>query len=325
MRQVQITLKNEQKEQIQKVLEIINTDLNIKNMVLLKGTSNSLIILRQKRTAVPGLIYKLNDIGVGIDFGIIDILPLEATIPKLEKDVTPDIEEEKTPKRITLEEIRNNIDEGTRPDLNYLIFIILSAIVAGAGLVLNSPAVVIASMILSPLMGPILGFSFGIMTRDDNMIKHSTIAQFLGIIISICSGIFLGVIIRFLVRDPQVTSEMAARNFPSYLDIMIAVCAGIAVGFCVTGAVKSTVVGAAIALSLMPPAVNVGLCLIYGELSLSLGSLILLVTNIIIINACTMIVLKIKKVHEIPKKDILWQGPTEFLKKKRKWFRRNKQ
>jgi uncharacterized membrane protein len=128
------------------------------------------------------------------------------------------------------------------------------------------------------------------------MIRNSSIAQVFGILISICSGIFLGMITIILVGTPEITSEMAARCFPSYLDIIIAICAGIAVGFCITGTVKSTLVGAAIALSLMPPAVNVGLALIFGDVSLAIGSMILLLTNIIIINICTMIVLKIKKV-----------------------------
>ena len=254
------------------------------------------------KTFVPELIDRLNEIGVGIDFGIIDILPLEATIPKIELVEDIDEEEDRIPERIALEEIRGDIEEGTKPNLNYFIFIILSAIVAGAGLILNSPAVVIASMILSPLMGPILGFSFGITIHDGKMIRNSTLAQVFGILISICCGIFLGIITSSIIEDPEITSEMAARKFPNYLDIIIAICAGIAVGFCITGTLKSAVVGTAIALSLMPPAVNIGLALTYGDLSLSIGSLILLVINILIINTCTMIVLKIKKVHKIPEK-----------------------
>ena len=244
---------------------------------------------------MPELIDRLNKIGVGIDYGIIDILPLEATIPEL--DETLDEEKDQVPERVALEEIKSDIEEGAKPSFNYFVFILLSALVAGAGLILNSPAVVIASMIISPLMGPILGLSFGITTSNGKIIRNSIIAQIFGIIISICSGIFLGYLTIYLVEDPQITSEMAARTFPSYLDIIIAICAGIAVGFCITGTVKSTLVGAAIALSLMPPAVNVGLALIYGDLSLSIGSLLLLLTNVIIINVCTMIVLKIKDVE----------------------------
>jgi len=276
-------------------LEIINVDLNIKNMTLIKGDSDSLIIIRQNRILVPELIERLEEIGVGTEFGIIDVLPLEATIPELTK--TFDDREDLVPDRIALVEIKNNIKESSKPSFNYFVFIILSAIIAGAGLILNSPAVVIASMIISPLMGPVLGLSFGIITSDRMMIRNSIIAQIIGILISICCGIFLGYLTIILIEDPQITSEMVSRNFPIYLDIIIASCAGIAVGFSITGTVKFTLVGAAIALSLMPPAVNVGLVLMYKDLSLSFGSLILLLTNIIIINGCTVIILKIKKVN----------------------------
>ncbi len=276
-------------------MEIINVDLNIKNMTHLRGDSNSLIIIRQNRTFVPELIERLQEIGVSTKFGIIDILPLDATIPELTKKF--DDRKDRVPDRIALSEIKNKIKEKSKPSFNYFVFIILSAIMAAAGLILNSPAVVIASMILSPLMGPVLGLSFGIATSDGKMIRNSTIAQFFGILISICCGIFLGYLTIILIEDPQITSEMVSRNFPIYLDIIIASCAGIAVGFSITGTVKFTLVGAAIALSLMPPAVNVGLVLMYKDLSLSFGSLILLLTNIIIINGCTVIILKIKKVN----------------------------
>jgi len=275
-------------------LEIINVDLNIKNMTLLKGDSDSLIIIRQNRTLVPELIERLAEIGVGTELGIIDVLPLEATIPELTKRF--DDREDRVPDRIAFLEIKNNIKESSKPSFNYFVFIILSAIIAGAGLLLNSPAVVIASMIISPLMGPVLGLSFGIATSDRMMIRNSAIAQIIGILISICCGIFLGYLTIFLIVKPQITSEMLVRNFPIYLDIIIAICAGIAVGFSITGTVKTTLIGAAIAFSLMPPAVNVGLVLMYRDFSLSFGSLILLLTNITIINGCTLIILKIKKV-----------------------------
>ena len=240
------------------------------------------------------MIERLEEIGVGTEFGIIDVLPLEATIPELTKRF--DDREDQVPDRIALLEIKKNIKECSKPSFNYFVFILLSAIIAGAGLILNSPAVVIASMIISPLMGPVLGLSFGIATSDRMMIRNSIIAQIMGILISICCGIFLGYLTIILTGEPQVTSEMLARNFPIYLDIIIAICAGIAVGFSITGTVKSTLIGAAIAFSLMPPAVNVSLALMYGDLSLSFGSLALLLTNIMIINGCTFIILKIKKV-----------------------------
>ncbi|TFF90722.1 MAG: TIGR00341 family protein [Promethearchaeota archaeon] len=294
IRLIHITLKNDQIELIQKVLEVINVDLNIKNTTLLRGDLNSVIIVRQDRTEVPELIDRLTEMGVGTKYGIIDIILLDATIPELPKRFEDG--KDQVTDRIAQSEIKNNIKESSNPSYNYFVFILLSAIIAGAGLILNSPAVIIASMIISPLIGPVLGFSFGIATSDRKMILNSALAQIIGILISITCGILLGYLAINLIDDPQFTSEMSVRYFPIYLDIIVAICAGIAVGYSITGTVKSTLVGTAIALSLMPPAVTIGLALMYGDLSLSFGSLIVLLANIIIINGCTIIVLKIKKV-----------------------------
>ncbi len=289
-------------------------------MILLKSEFNSLIIIRHKRTFVPELVKKLNEIGVGISFGIIDILSLETTIPRF--DLTEKVEEKKQKKiteRITLQEIEDHIVEGSKPSFNYFLFIILSAIIAGIGLLQNSSVILIASMILSPLMGPILGFSFGIITKNRQMIKDSSTSQIIGLLISISIGILLGVFSRFIINNPQVSSEMAARTFPNYFDVIIAICAGIAVGFCISGSVQSSLVGMAIALSLMPPAVNVGLALMYLDTTLSIGSLILLITNILIINLSTIIVFKLKKINILPSIVPFWKGPKEkFIKEEKK-------
>jgi uncharacterized membrane protein len=102
------------------------------------------------------------------------------------------------------------------------------------------------------------------------------------------------------------------------LDIIIASCAGFATGFSISGVIKSSLVGAAIALSLMPPAVNIGLAFIYGDLILSSGSLILLIVNILIINICSLIVMRIKKFRALPKIKWFWQGTIQNLKKSKK-------
>jgi len=64
-----------------------------------------------------------------------------------------DDEKDRVPDRIALEKIKNDLKDSSKPSFNYFVFIILSALIASAGLILNSPAVLIASMIISPLMG----------------------------------------------------------------------------------------------------------------------------------------------------------------------------
>jgi uncharacterized hydrophobic protein (TIGR00271 family) len=288
----------------------LKNELKIKNILLINGVDNSLIIIRAERTMVPEIVKILNKNGVGTIHGIIDILSLKASIP----DITLNEEEPAgnrkkfVSNRISIEEIKKNIEDSSKLSFDFFIFIFLSALVAGVGLILNSSTIIIASMILSPLMSPILGVSFGIVIKDVRMVKIGFLEQILGFLISIGTGILLGLIALIILTPPIITTEMLARGFPNLFDLIVAVCSGIAVGIGISGSIKTSLIGVAIAVALMPPAVNIGLAIIYNDPLLSLGSLILLFTNIIAINICALIVFKLKKITSVRKAYIFWEG-----------------
>ncbi|MFX1444151.1 MAG: TIGR00341 family protein [Promethearchaeota archaeon] len=310
-----MTLPNERKELIDKILLILKEQLGIKNLILITAEKNSLIILRCQRTEVPDVIKLLNKNGIGTIEGLIDILKLSASIPPismLEKEQDKTIEPSYK-KRVSIEEIEQYLEGKIQLNFNYIIFILLSAIIAGAGLILNSPVFIIASMILSPLIGPILGLSFGIVSKNKPMVKKGIINQIIGLSLSIGIGSLLGILAIIIYGTPEVTTEMLLRNFPNYFDIIIAICAGIAVGFVITEDIKSTLIGIAIAASITPPAVNIGISLIYNEWSLCFGSLLLLIANILIINICAVCVFKLKKIGKIRQPYIFWRGPEETI------------
>jgi uncharacterized hydrophobic protein (TIGR00271 family) len=263
---------------------------------------------------VPEIVKYLNKNGVGTIHGIIDILSLSASIP----DITfvEENQEEKKRKilsqRISVEEIKKNLEDTLKFSPDFFVFIFLSALVSGVGLILNSSIILIASMILSPLMSPILGISFGIVSKDFKMVRIGILEQFLGLFLSIGTGVLLGLLALILLKPPTITQQMIARGFPNLFDLIVAVCAGIAVGFGITGTIKTSLIGVAIAVALMPPAVNIGLAMIYNDPQLSLGSFILLFMNIIAINICAILVFKLKKITTVPKAYIFWEGTKEL-------------
>lgn len=314
MSQIQITLPNDPIDIVNSVIFLIKDKLNIKNMIVLKGDYNSLIIIRRARSEVAKIIDELEKIGVGLDFGIIDILPLNATIPDILKDSSKKEVDQELKSRLSLEEIKNSIEEISSLDINYYVFIILAALVAGSGLLSNSAAAIIASMLLSPLMGPILGVSYGIVIKDKGIIRNGLKGQIQGFLIGISVGMIMGLITRLINPGFIINEQMLARNFPTILDIVIAMCGGIAVGFCVTANIKSALVGIAIAVSLLPPIVNTGIVLLLGSYMHALGSLILMLTNIILINLCAVLVFKLKNIRSIPLIAHDWKGPEEKIK-----------
>jgi len=306
-------LPNDPEDYIQAIVDVLKNELKIKNIMLIKGIDNSLIIIRSNRMMVPEIVKSLNKSGVGTIHGIIDILSLKASIPEITLN---EEEQEKRKKivtqRVTIEEIKKNLEDTSTFSLDFFTFILLSALVAGVGLILNSAIILIASMILSPLMSPILGVSFGIASKEFKMVKIGILEQFLGLIISIGTGMLIGVLGLVFLNPPSITAQMMARGYPNLFDLVVAICAGIAVGIGITGSIKTSLIGVAIAVALMPPAVNIGLAIIYNNPLLSLGSFILLAMNIIAINICALIVFKLKKITGTRKAYIFWEGTKEL-------------
>jgi len=319
--QIQITISNELTDQINTVIYLLKNELKVKNMIVLTGENNSLIMFRRSKVQLPVVMERLHKIGVGVDFGIIDILPLTVTIPEIvldEKDESNQKEQD-IHSRVTLEEIQNYINEMATIDLHFYIFIILAALVAGSGLLKNSPAVIIASMLLSPFMGPILGVSYGIVIKNRKNIENGLRGQLYSIGIIIAIGLIMGLFT--LLFDPTfiIPAEMTSRTFPNILDMIIAVGGGIAVGFCITASIRSAFVGISIAVSLLPPIVNTGIAIALGQGELAFGSFLLMLTNVILINVSAVVVFKLKRIQALPQTAHDWIGTEEkFLTKKKK-------
>ena len=309
MSQIQISLPNEPKTITESLITALNEKLKIKNMILLEGNNNSLVIIRCQKDSVPRVLEVLNELGIGIEYGIIDILKLQVTIPELAEEELDASEELSS--RVSVEEIESTIKEGMELNIDFYLFIIIAAFIAGAGLILNSTAIIIGSMIISPLMGPILGVSYGMISKNYNLVKKGIFGQLISVIIAIGIGVLLASLAFLTYSSPSITNEMMSRNFPTIFDLIVSIGAGLAVGFAITGKIQSSLVGIAIAISLMPPAVNIGVTLIYGNLFLSLGSFVLLMSNILAINLMAILIFKLKKIKILEKKYLFWKGPEE--------------
>ena len=269
----------------------------------------------------PDIIESLNSIGVGSSYGIIDILEVKATLPPLEMLSK---EKERISSKISVEEILKDISNNSEFSIDYIIFVILSAFTAGFGLISDNVLIVMASMVLAPLMGPILGLSFGIIIRDKILIKKAAKTEIFGFLISVVCGILIGLLYYSLnyfnnsmFPLPIKSQEILKRENVTILDFFIALIIGIATGFSLTGGkFYSSLVGLAVGVSLMPPIVNIGITLILGEFSISLGSFLICIVNILSINITAILIFKIKKIKKPSKTWIRWWRPPKLPEKK---------
>lgn len=186
----------------------------------------------------------------------------------------------------SLERIQLELLEESNLDINYLVLILGSCVIATLGLLSNSVAVIIGAMIVAPLMLPIRGLAFGALEGHVVLVRKGLSAIAVGTFLAIVLAVLLG----SLIRLPEFGSEVIARSKPTLLDLGIAVAAGGISGFAkVQPKVSATLAGTAIAVALMPPICVVGLALSQGNWSLSLGATLLYLTNLLGITLSCML------------------------------------
>jgi uncharacterized hydrophobic protein (TIGR00271 family) len=168
-----------------------------------------------------------------------------------------------------------------------LVFAIL---VACIGLNVNSTAVIIGAMLISPLMGPIMGVGYGLAIFDFELVKKSFVNLGIATAISfLASSIYFS-----LTPLSEAQSELLARTSPTIWDVLIAMFGGAAGIIGATRKEKTNVVpGVAIATALMPPLCTAGYALSQGNWKFLLGALYLFSINAVFIAISTVFILNL--------------------------------
>nr|WP_298931088.1 TIGR00341 family protein [uncultured Erythrobacter sp.] len=161
----------------------------------------------------------------------------------------------------------------------YLFMTAMSAGIAVLGLLLSSPAVVIGAMLLSPLMGPIMGLGFALAIGDYQWLKQSARSLAWGSVM----GIGLTGALVYMSPIQTITPEIAARTQPNLFDLFVALFSALAGAYAMIRGREGTIVGVAIATALMPPLAVVGFGLATWNWTVFSGALLLYVTNLITI------------------------------------------
>ncbi|MGB6152804.1 MAG: DUF389 domain-containing protein [Pricia sp.] len=169
--------------------------------------------------------------------------------------------------------------------------LICSIFIASIGLNANSTAVVIGAMLISPLMGPILGLGMSLAINDVDTLRRSLKNFAIMVVLSVLTAYLFFAL--FPIRDES--SELLARTAPDIRDVLIAFFGGLAlvIARAKKGTIASVIFGVAIATALMPPLCTVGFGLAIGNPSYALGALYLFTINTIFIALATFLVIKL--------------------------------
>ncbi len=164
--------------------------------------------------------------------------------------------------------------------------LIFAIFVASVGLNVNSTAVIIGAMLISPLMGPIMGAGLGVAVYDFDLVKRSLTNLGIATLISLLvSALYFS-----LTPLQQTQSELLARTSPTIWDVLIALFGGLAGIVGITRKEKSNVIpGVAIATALMPPVCTAGFGIATGQWRFAGGALYLYAINCVFISLATVV------------------------------------
>ncbi len=202
------------------------------------------------------------------------------------------------------EEKFDEIDEYIRQGVSFRgtnIWILACAIViASIGLNTNSTAVIIGAMLISPLMGPIIGMGYGVATYDFKLLK-SSVANFT---LAVAASLVVSTAYFLISPVNAANSELLARTSPTIFDVLIALFGGFAGIIAVSSTQKGNVIpGVAIATALMPPLCTVGYGLATWQSALFGGALYLFTINTVCIGFAAAAVSRFLK-FPIRRKDL---------------------
>ncbi|KAL3869085.1 hypothetical protein ACJMK2_041811 [Sinanodonta woodiana] len=273
------------REPISQQICIMLKDFGVKNACVQKSFDNKFIMVTfvADNGVVEAIILKLKSLGIGSTAGTsLSVLPTSIHIKEEEEEEAEDVdfgsdysnEKESSFKksiksRLVVHQVVSSVRANAEFTFDYLLLIVLASMIAAMGLVENSSVALVASMLISPLMGPILASTFGQVIKNNDLRNLGIRSELAGLLICLCMGFLFGLVSGGVglhgaiwgSTDQWPTSEMQSRGMlrSLWVGVLIAIPSGAGVAISVLGGNAGSLIGVAISASLLPPAVNAGM------------------------------------------------------------------
>lgn len=292
MRLVRILVRYEDQYKLTSVLESKDVDF-----VLIPAENPQNYCVVEFPLPVGAVEDVLDDVRAqGIDVGKYTVVTsLEtATTRHLSELEEQYVDESSGIKRISHAELRVEAQEHKPNIWTFVILSTLSAMVAAAGLLLDSAIVITGAMVLAPFLSTIVSGSVGLTIDDRSLIVESMTHQPMGLGMAVLGGGVAGFVFQYIGVVPGTLSlgaldQMTSFSTPNALIATIAIIAGVAVGLTVTADIASAFAGIAVAAAIVPSAATIGIGLVWRAPSVAFGALVLLLVNVATINVVSFL------------------------------------
>lgn len=240
------------------------------------------------KESVEGLMDALESQLGNVDGFRLILIPVEATVPRLEETKEENAEEpaekneekEAQTHRISREELYADVEAASALTRNFVALVVLSTVVAAFGLMRDSPAVIIGAMVMAPLLGPNVGLALASALGDAPLAWRALRSNVVGAGIAFVVATVIG----FAIQVDPAGKEIASRTVVGILDIAVALAAGIAGCLAFTSGLAASIIGVMVAVALLPPLVVCGLLLGAQEWGAAYRALLLVLVNVTAVN-----------------------------------------
>ncbi len=237
--------------------------------------------------AVEPVLQKLREAGIERESYTV-VLDAETVVSKKFERLSERYEDEESSDRIPREELKTQAGQMAPDFMTYAVLIVVSVVIATAGVLLDSAAVVVGSMVIAPLIGPAMATSVGTVLDESDLFVRGVRLQFVGLVLAVIAAAvfawFLKTVHLIPPTDILVIGQVQERLKPDILSLAVALGAGIAGALSLRSGVSASLVGVMIAVALVPPVAVVGIGIAYMKPLVVLGASVLLLVNVLSIN-----------------------------------------
>ena len=275
-------------------------------------------------------------IGVGVHTGFIEIQRATSmpSMPRSKKEVKTRKGQFFRDDRLTDNAIYEAVDNVSHLTFDYLVMLIVGSLISGVGLITDSAVTVVASMLVSPLMGPILCIAFGLTVSDSTMMRRGLRNEIVGVGICFGMGLLFGFVtgpfygegganIVFGMNTSEEnlleSYEINSRGKASSLlpGFFVAAPSGFGAALAINTDGANALVGVAISAALLPPLVNCGFCVAFAAFTYTdvhdwvykgLFSGLLFVMNLVCIIIFASLAMRVYRIKPLQSRAAFWQS-----------------
>ncbi|UHQ98992.1 TIGR00341 family protein (plasmid) [Natrinema zhouii] len=299
MRFVQLSVPAGKRTAILDILSEEDIDYVITDESSSNGGYEAVISFPLSQDDVEPTLDRLRESGISADAWTVVVDAQTVVSDRFEGDEKRDDDRDAPSGLIARDELRtaaSDLAPGRSERWSYVVLTVVSAVVAVVGLLQNSAAVVVGSMVIAPLIGPAMAAATGMVIDDSDLATRGVALQVLGLGLAVVSAAAFAAVVRFVGLMPPGTDitaipEAQSRLAPNFLSLAVALGAGIAGAISLTTGSGAALVGVMIAVALIPPAATVGLGIAWGQPLVSFGSGVLLLVNVLSINLIALVVI----------------------------------